>query len=120
MTSPIASLIQQPEGKTLEFKRDLSSPRPLLKTLAAFANSAGGRLVVGVTDAREVIGVDSPFDEEERLCNLIADGIGPRLVPTIELATVAGRTLLIAEVFPRIAGRISSALKDARRVSTCA
>lgn len=100
MTSPIASLIEQPEGKTLEFKRDLSSPRPLLKTLVAFANSAGGRLVVGVTDAREVIGVDSPFDEEERLCNLIADGIGPRLVPTIELATVAGRTLLIAEVFP--------------------
>ena len=35
-------LLQQPEGKTLEFKRDLSSPRNLLKTLVAFANSAGG------------------------------------------------------------------------------
>jgi predicted HTH transcriptional regulator len=45
-------LIHQPEGKTLEFKRDLSSPRPVLKTLVAFANSAGGRLVFGVTDDR--------------------------------------------------------------------
>ena len=31
------TLLQQPEGKTLEFKRDLSSPKPLLKTLVAFA-----------------------------------------------------------------------------------
>ena len=40
-------LLLQPEGKTLEFKRDLSSPQNLLKTLVAFANSAGGRLVIG-------------------------------------------------------------------------
>ena len=44
-------LLSQAEGKTLEFKRDLSSPRPLLKTLVAFANTAGGRLVVGVAQA---------------------------------------------------------------------
>jgi hypothetical protein len=30
----IAELMAQPESKTLEFKRDLSSPKPLLKTLA--------------------------------------------------------------------------------------
>ena len=53
----IDHLLSQPEGKTLEFKRDLSSPRPLLKTLVAFANSAGGRLVIGVDDARRVVGV---------------------------------------------------------------
>ena len=32
------------EGKTLEFKRDLSSPTGPLRTIVAFANSAGGRL----------------------------------------------------------------------------
>ena len=37
-----------PEGKTLEFKRDLSSPLGPLKTVVAFANSAGGQLVIGV------------------------------------------------------------------------
>lgn len=50
-------LLLQPEGKTLEFKHDLSSPQNLLKTLVAFANSAGGRLVIGVDDARRVVGV---------------------------------------------------------------
>jgi hypothetical protein len=38
-------LLTQPEGQPLEFKRDLSSPKPLLKNLVAFANTAGGRLV---------------------------------------------------------------------------
>jgi len=41
------------EGKTLEFKRDLSSPRNILKTLVAFANTAGGRLFIGVEDGQK-------------------------------------------------------------------
>lgn len=98
MTS-IDQLMAQPEGKTLEFKRDLSSPKPLLKTLVAFANTAGGRLVVGVDDRGKIIGVAHPLDDEERLCNLIADSIAPRLVPNVEMITVEGKTLLMVEVF---------------------
>jgi hypothetical protein len=37
----ISDILASPEGKQLEFKRDLSSPTPILKTLVAFANSAG-------------------------------------------------------------------------------
>ena len=39
----IEELIKTSEGKQLEFKQDLSSVKPLLKTLVAFANTAGGR-----------------------------------------------------------------------------
>ncbi len=91
--------ISQPESKILEFKRDLSSPRPIMKTLVAFANTAGGRLVMGVSDERKIIGIENPLDEEERLTNLIADSISPRLVPNIELITVENKTLLVVEVF---------------------
>ena len=97
----IAELLKVEEGKTLEFKRDLSSPRNLLKTLVAFANTAGGRIIIGVADkTRQPIGIDNPLDEEERLCNLIADAISPRLVPNVEMTTVDGKTLLVVEVFP--------------------
>ena len=92
-------LITSPEGKTLEFKRDLSSPRPILKTLSAFANTAGGRLIVGVDNERHIIGVEHPLDEEERICYLIADSIAPRLVPNVELMTIEGKTVLVVEVF---------------------
>ncbi|MEI8301116.1 MAG: hypothetical protein WCG10_05860 [Chlamydiota bacterium] len=37
----IANILTMLEGKTLEFKRDVSSMQPILKTLIAFANTAG-------------------------------------------------------------------------------
>lgn len=103
--TPDHPLLRQPEGKQLEFKRDLSSPRNVLKTLVAFANSAGGRLVIGVDDARQVVGVADPLAEEERICNLIADAIAPRLLPNVELMSVETlgidtATVLVVEVFP--------------------
>ena len=99
MNIPTAQLIHQPEGKQLEFKRDLSSPQPIMKTLTAFANTAGGRLIVGITDTGQVLGVEHPLDDEERLCSMIADSIAPHLVPNIELVTVENKTLLVIEVF---------------------
>ncbi|MDI3486077.1 MAG: ATP-dependent helicase RecG [Methanolobus sp.] len=101
MTLPASQLISMQEGKTLEFKRDISSPKNIIKTLVAFANTAGGNLFIGVEDGtKEVIGVSNPLDEEERLCSLIADSISPRLVPDVELMTVEGKTLLGVEVYP--------------------
>ncbi len=94
------TLLKQPEGKTLDFKRDLSSPKGLMKTLVAFANTAGGKVIIGVDDkSRSPVGVIHPLDEEERLCSLIADAIRPRLVPNVEMVTVENKTLLVVEVF---------------------
>ena len=36
MINSITQLITMPEGKTLEFKRDMSAPKNILKTLVAF------------------------------------------------------------------------------------
>ena len=70
----IASL---PEGKTIEFKRDLSSMKPILKTLVAFANTAGGILLIGKDNDGTIIGVKDVFEAEEKLANAIADSICP-------------------------------------------
>lgn len=42
MTSSLYATLLESEGKQLEFKRDLSSPLSVLKTLVAFANSQVG------------------------------------------------------------------------------
>lgn len=86
------------EGKTLEFKRDLSSPTKPLRTVVAFANSAGGRLVIGVNDEGSVSGVEDPLAEEERITSLITDRISPQLVPGIDLVTLGGATVLVVDV----------------------
>ena len=46
--------IQQGESKTLEFKIQLPSHDQLAKTMIAFANSGGGKLIIGVNDKREL------------------------------------------------------------------
>jgi ATP-dependent DNA helicase RecG len=82
----LLALLKSPEGKTLEFKRDLSSPENVLRTAIAFANTSGGTILIGVDDrTRNVRGVSDPLEVEERLANLISDTIAPRLVPELEI-----------------------------------
>lgn len=69
--------------------------------MVAFANTAGGVVVVGVDDkSRTVVGVDQPRRLEERIASLISDSITPRLVPTLEVATWRGRSVVLVEVYP--------------------
>lgn len=90
--------VAEREGKTREYKRDLSSPAKPLRTIAAFANSAGGQLVIGVADDGAVVGVADPLAEEERIANLISDSISPQLVPAIDLVTLGEDTVLVVDV----------------------
>jgi predicted HTH transcriptional regulator len=93
--------LRRPEGKTLEFKRDLSSPDGLLRTVVAFANTAGGVILVGVEDGtRHVRGVADPLALEERLASLISDSITPRLLPDLEILTYRKTHVVAVQVFP--------------------
>lgn len=97
----VTELLQQHEGKTLEFKRDLSSPDKVMRSLVAFANGAGGVLIVGVEDrTRRVAGVADAAKVEEQLASLISDRIEPRLVPDIHLVPWRKAHVLAVEVFP--------------------
>jgi predicted HTH transcriptional regulator len=90
--------VVQPEGKTREYKRDLSSPEKAMRAVVAFANSAGGQLVIGVEDDGTVAGVTDPLLEQERLTNPIADWVSPQLIPAIELVPLASTTVVVADV----------------------
>ncbi len=46
----LVEMLRRPEGKDLEFKRDLSSPARVLRTVVAFANTTGGTILIGVED----------------------------------------------------------------------
>lgn len=45
------------EGSTLEFKVQVPSAKKIARTLCAFANTRGGRIIVGVMDNGEIVGV---------------------------------------------------------------
>lgn len=94
----IESLLQKKESKTLEFKRDMTSLEPILKTLVAFANTAGGTLIIGSSNEGTPIGLQDILKAEERLANVISDSISPPIFPEIEAATYKGCDLLVVQV----------------------
>jgi len=97
----LTKLLKQPEGKTLEFKRDLSSPDGVLRTIVAFANTSGGTLLVGVEDgSHHVRGIADPLATEERLANLLSDNVLPRLVPELEVLPWRRTHVLAVQVHP--------------------
>src|SRR5262249_1558500 len=97
----IDEILRQPEGKTLEFKRDLSSSKPFLCTVVAFANCAGGRVVIGVADGdKSVVGIDRPLELERHAANLIADSIQPTLLAEIEIIPCRRTHVLVIQVHP--------------------
>jgi len=97
----LAEILKLPEGKTLEFKRDLTSRAGVLRTVVAFANTAGGTLLLGVEDrSRRVRGIGDPLGLEERLASLISDGITPRLVPGIEILPWRRKQVVAVQVHP--------------------
>lgn len=53
----IEFLLTQPENTTLEFKQDLSSLKPIIKTVIAFANTDGGVLVIVYSTERGILGL---------------------------------------------------------------
>ncbi|MCC8142614.1 MAG: ATP-binding protein [Tannerellaceae bacterium] len=59
---PIEMLISQGEHQQLDFKFEVSDSKKIARTLSAFANTDGGRLLIGVKDNGAIAGVRS---EEE-------------------------------------------------------
>lgn len=53
----IFDLIENGESQTLDFKFEISNARKIAKTLVAFANTNGGKLLVGVKDNGKIAGI---------------------------------------------------------------
>jgi len=54
----LKSYIREGEHQTQDFKFRVDDPKKIARTLAAFANTNGGRLLIGVKDNGKVVGVN--------------------------------------------------------------
>ncbi len=90
--------LKSPESKTLEFKRDASSLDPIMRTLVAFANTAGGMLIIGVEDRGNIIGVSDPAELQDRVANAVAHSITPHLLCDFEWRTAEDKTIVVVKV----------------------
>lgn len=90
--------IKAGEGRTIEFKRGLPRDDKTARTLAAFANTRGGLLLVGIGDRGEVLGAPHPRRTLERLRAIGLHGLQPSLALEPELVELDGRPIVVCPV----------------------
>ncbi len=88
------------EGEQLEFKRALSKDdSKWLKTVVAFANGRGGRIIFGVDTDLSVVGMgDDLFGAKDAIADAIANRITPFPPMTLGVTTLEGKPVIVLDV----------------------
>jgi predicted HTH transcriptional regulator len=91
------------ESKTLELKENIPQKNQLIKTCVAFANGAGGEIVVGVEDTTgRIVGITDEVRDQifEDVANSILDSISPQVMPEIYEKNINGKRIVFIKIFP--------------------
>ncbi len=89
----ILLLILQGESDTLEFKKTITHPDRIARTLVSFANTRGGQILVGVLDNGLICGVD-PEEEKFTLEKAISFYCDPPVLVTYDEIEMEEGTIL--------------------------
>ncbi len=97
MDSYLKKLIAEGENQQLDFKYCVSDSRKIARTLSAFANSDGGKLLIGVKDNGRIAGIKS--DEEIYMVDTAVQIFcRPKIDFSTKQHTAGGKTVLEVEV----------------------
>ena len=90
------------ESKNVEFKvQRPDKSMKYMKTVVAFANGKGGRIIFGIDDkTREVVGIpeDKVFREIDAITNAISDSCEPTIIPDVYLQNINDKPVIVAEI----------------------
>ena len=91
----LKELIKNGENKRVEFKEQLPKNESIVKTVIAFSNTSGGKLIIGVNDNQEIVGIneDNIFELQDRITSLIFDSCYPNILPEIYTQNIEGKLL---------------------------
>lgn len=94
----LSNLLGTGESTIVEWKQSLSETDAIIETAAAFANTEGGRILIGISPAGRVLGVQVGKGTIEKLVNQIAQHTDPKLHPKVSLKKVDGKDVITVEV----------------------
>ncbi len=84
------------ENEKVEFKTNWRDE--CMKTLCAFANTDGGKLIIGMNDSGKPVGVNRADRLLEDIPNKVRNYLG--IIPQVSLLSESGKELIVVEVHP--------------------
>ena len=89
-------LVDQREGETIEFKREMPGSSDLARLVTAFYNTRGGVILFGVEDkTRQLVGVRNPQGIEEGVINVLRARCSLDVMPTVEFVSYQGKEFVV-------------------------
>ena len=96
--------IKSGESKNVEFKIMLpDDSKNYMKTIVAYANTSGGKIIIGVDDVtRNIVGVEpsSVFQIMDKIANSVSDMCVPQIVPDVTFQTIEEKCIVQIEIYP--------------------
>ena len=100
----LADEIKAGESVNIEFKVEVPKrSEKYIKSVIAFANTAGGKIIIGVDDeSHEIVGVDKDevFKIMDSITNTISDICYPQIFPNIGVDTIEEKCVIVIEIYP--------------------
>ena len=94
-------LIKQGEGQQLELKSSLGEMKQVIETLCAFVHADGGTVLVGVTDDKQICGVDLGKKGEDDFANAVRQNTRPPLAPSLVPVEIGGKVVFVVHIEPK-------------------
>jgi predicted HTH transcriptional regulator len=94
----LSKLIGSDESTTVEWKPSLSQINEIIESIAAFSNTEGGRLFIGISKNGEIAGVSIGRDTIENLANRLAQHTEPKVQPRITVKKIDGKESIIGQL----------------------
>ena len=88
--------IIQGENTTTEFKENFD--QEVIETAAAFANTNGGVILIGVSDTTEIRGITIGKETLRNWSNRIAQAPEPRVTPEIQPVNIEEKSVLLIRI----------------------
>jgi len=95
MTQNIKNLINKEESENLEFKSSLSELKKIIQTISAFANKSGGKIIIGISDNKKILGNQIGRATMEDLANRIKENTDPKQFPEIKIKKIDNKKIIV-------------------------
>lgn len=94
----LIELISKGENENLEFKESLRLEEEIGQTVIAFSNSSGGLILIGVSEAGKLVGIDIGKNTLEELANYIKRNTDPGIFPSMKVMDIEGKRIIVIKV----------------------